>query len=83
MSAAWFRWRGQQYPIRMDCEKPLIGCPQCGDGVPCDGEPRDEMWLGHQVMVAADGAATVTPSVVCPRGCGWHVVITNGEAVSV
>lgn len=36
-----------------------IVCPKCG---------QEAMLTNHKI--GADGA--VTPSVVCPRGCGWH-----------
>ena len=77
----WFTWRGKRYEaLPVANYNFVIGCPICGDGIPCHGTPRDEMTLSHSVSVAADGAMTVSPSVVCPRNCGWHVVITNGVA---
>lgn len=86
MRTAWFAWNGQ----RCTAVEPLtdrgavgtwtIACPQCGDGIPCNGLPRDELGVGaYQIHVADDGALTLSPSVICPR-CQWHVVITNGVA---
>lgn len=76
----WFFWKGKRYEaIRQPDGILYLGCPICGDGIPFHGVPRDEMSLPHQVTVAPDGALTISPSVVCPRNCGWHVVITNGQ----
>lgn len=77
----WFHWRGKCYTAIKSNNIYILGCPVCGDGIPCHGLPRDEMWLPHQVSVSEQGAITATPSVVCPRNCGWHVFITGGQAV--
>lgn len=83
----WFSWRGRRYEgvTALDSagrESHIIACPQCGNGVVFDDRVhRDEMWLPHAVQIAADGAMSVTPSVVCPYKCGWHVVIGGGIAV--
>lgn len=76
----WFIWKGIIYKTRFDGSVLIIGCPICGDGIPCNGEPRDEMTVPHTISIRADGALTVSPSVICPRKCGWHVVITDGQA---
>lgn len=80
MNNPWFQWNGKKYPVIFSANVFILACPICGDGIPCHGEPMDEMWLPHAVSVTEDGAITVTPSVVCPRNCGWHVTITNGHA---
>lgn len=76
----FFQWHGQRFESIEANGIIIIGCPICGDGIPCHGLPRDEMFLPHTVSVSENGAMTVTPSVVCPRNCGWHVTITDGEA---
>jgi Family of unknown function (DUF6527) len=80
--SAWFEWRGKHYPVVQGLPGSYtIACPQCGDGIPCNGPPRDELAVSHyNVSVRADGALTLNPSVVCPR-CQWHVIITDGQAV--
>jgi len=81
MNYPWYRWHDKGYPVLISGNLFVIACPICGDGIPCHGLPRDEMWLPHAVSMSEDGAIIATPSVVCPRNCGWHVVITNGQAV--
>jgi hypothetical protein len=76
----WFVWHGQKYTAIINDSICIIACPICGNGIPCDGPPRDEMTLAHRVTVAPDGAMNVHPSIICPRDCGWHVVISNGQA---
>jgi hypothetical protein len=77
----FFFWEGKRYEAKQDGNTILIACPICGDGIPCNGAPRDEMTVSHyQISIAPTGALTLTPSVVCPRNCGWHVVISNGVA---
>jgi hypothetical protein len=78
----FFIWRGKRYEGKAIDGTTLLACPICGDGIVFskDGSPQDEMWLPHHVATAPDGALTISPSVVCPRNCGWHVVISNGLA---
>lgn len=77
----WYHYDGQLFRAAFTAGGELIlGCPRCGDGVPFTGEPRDEMVASHRKVIAQDGALTLSPSVVCPRGCGWHVFITAGAA---
>lgn len=40
----------------------VVACPRCGGSM---------QLRAH--LIAADGS--VSPSVVCPYGCGWHEVI--------
>lgn len=86
MTRAWFHWGSGIYwairPPRLDGAEGdwTMACPRCGDGIPCNGTPRDELAVGHyRVSVRGDGALTLSPSVICPR-CRWHVVITEGVA---
>jgi hypothetical protein len=79
MKRAWFTWRARRLEAIYDGHW-IISCPICGDGIPFNGAPRDENYLPHNVSVEPDGALTVSPSVVCGRGCGWHVTITKGKA---
>lgn len=81
----WFEFESKRYEGRVIDGRTIIACPKCGDGIVFHRELNpnpDEMWLPHELSLQADGAMTVNPSVVCPRQCGWHVVITNGTAVS-
>lgn len=54
-------------------------CPRCGR------EAR--LWIGDvpgatHVIVRSD-PLKLSPSIACPHGCGWHVLIQRGEARDV
>lgn len=69
---ATFAWRGHVYDVNLDTR--ALNCPNCGM----------RMFLPHSVVADTTGLATISPSVVCPTehgGCGWHVVIQEGNAV--
>ncbi len=56
-------WVGKKIP---DYLTALIGCPKCGDAASLS-----------QHIIAQDGL--VTPSVVCPNGCGFHEYVRLGD----
>lgn len=72
--AATFVWEGRVCSIDLDTR--CLNCPKCGM----------RMFLPHNLTTETEGGglATVSPSVVCPPehgGCGWHLVIQQGNAV--
>lgn len=60
-----FQWQ------RSDTGAPAYGvkCPNCG---------RVGTLSDHDVQVDAQGRPTVSPSIICPRGCGFHGWLRDG-----
>ena len=70
--AASFAWNGRV--IEVDLDTKTFHCPNCGM----------RLYLPHDLIASGGVVETVSPSVICsPQygGCGWHVVITKGNAV--
>lgn len=56
---------------RAETGEPAYGlrCPKCG---------RIGVLSQHDVRVDAQGRPTVSPSMVCPHGCGFHAWLRDG-----
>lgn len=82
----YYTWNGNRYEAKQFDKRDggfilVIECPKCGNGIPFDSTGKGkEQWLPHALSFAEDGAITASPSVVCAYECGWHVIITAGDA---
>lgn len=61
----WFPWVFGPRAVR----GAVIVCPSCGRGMSIGGDGS----FGSSHAIATGGS--VSPSVVCPHGCGWHVFV--------
>ena len=72
-----FLYQGQPHIVeRIAPNEFYLTCPKCGRRQEIALHPTE----GHAIWKNVRDQLCVEPSVVCGNNCGWHVVITNGEA---
>ena len=68
--------RVEGYPPEMK-----LTCPKCGVRGYIALFPVDPS--GHSIIGELDGSVSIHPSLICGADCGWHVLVSHGEARDV
>lgn len=77
-------WEGKKFTVQFKPKgpfQPLVQCPKCGKHHAYKPDATKPVVRNGKLSIVSNGGAH---SLICREpGCGWHVYLTDGVAVSI